>query len=264
MPVHSIIVRNNIIFAATLGGGVFNSQSNGFTWNDISIKYIDKYTGNSAIVPVYSLAIIDNNVIASAESLGKFYYVAYYDTLFNISHTPIRLKPILCFADRNTNLFAGNSNGYIFLSEDYGLNWKNIYPTLTDQAVYSLILNKSYIFAGTSDGIWRLWYPDTTSNAGNFKEVTTGFTLEQNYPNPFNPVTTIKYSIPNNKENNYSSVQLKVYNLLGQEVATLVNEQQIPGLYKVKFDGSNLTSGIYIYKLRAGSFISTKKLMLLK
>lgn len=263
MSVHSIAAYNNFIFAATLGGGVFNSQSNGITWNDISIKYIDKNTGKSAIIPVYSLTILETSVVVSAGTIGNFYHAEYNDTHFKVCNSPSIIKPFLCFADRNTNLFAGNSNGYIYLSKDI-LNWKIISPPLINQAIYSLVLNKSYIFAGTVNGIWRLWYPDTSTNAGNFKEVPSGYILEQNFPNPFNPVTTIKYSIPNTKENNYSSVQLRVYNLLGQEVATLVNEQQMPGLYKVKFDGSNLTSGIYIYKLRAGSFISTKKLMLLK
>ena len=107
-------------------------------------------------------------------------------------------------------------------------------------------------------------YPETITGVDNFQEAPKGFVLEQNYPNPFNPVTTIKYSIPNVEENNYSLVQLKVYNLLGQEVATLVSEQQAPGIYESEFDGSNLASGIYIYKLQAGSFVSTKKLMLMK
>ncbi len=87
--------------------------------------------------------------------------------------------------------------------------------------------------------------------------------LHQNYPNPFNPVTKILYSIPNQ-----SMVTLKVYDILGKEVATLVNEEKPTGSYKVEFDGSNLTSGIYLYKLTAsggaGNFTETKKLVLLK
>ncbi|NLT52227.1 MAG: T9SS type A sorting domain-containing protein [Ignavibacteria bacterium] len=94
----------------------------------------------------------------------------------------------------------------------------------------------------------------------------TEFALSQNYPNPFNPVTTIKYSIPNNgvETQHAASVQLKVFNLLGQEVATLVNKQQPAGSYEVKFDGSNLPSGIYIYKLTSGEYTAVKKFTLLK
>jgi len=90
-------------------------------------------------------------------------------------------------------------------------------------------------------------------------EVPLTYALYQNYPNPFNPVTTIKYSIPNSER-----VVLKVYNILGQEVATLVNEEQRAGVYELKFDASNLASGVYFYKLQAGKFIDVKKMMLVK
>jgi hypothetical protein len=102
-------------------------------------------------------------------------------------------------------------------------------------------------------------------------EIVNSFKLEQNYPNPFNPSTTIKYSIPVvdvRQLTDAPTVQLKVYDILGCEVATLVNERQAPGNYEVKFnpssDGLNLSSGIYFYKLNAGNIILTKKLMLLK
>lgn len=85
------------------------------------------------------------------------------------------------------------------------------------------------------------------------------FSLKQNYPDPFNPITKISYTIPEN-----SSVSLKVYNLIGGEVATLVNEQQNTGSYEVVFDASNLLSGAYLYKLTAGRFTSVKKMMLVK
>lgn len=86
-----------------------------------------------------------------------------------------------------------------------------------------------------------------------------GFMLSQNYPNPFNPATTISYMIP--KE---SFVELKVFDMLGREAATLVNKEQSAGQYTVHFDGSSLPSGIYIYTIRAGSYTGSKKLMILK
>jgi len=85
------------------------------------------------------------------------------------------------------------------------------------------------------------------------------YSLEQNYPNPFNPATTISYSI---KEKGL--VTLKVFDILGKEVAVLVNEEQIAGSYNLKFDASSFASGIYFYTLKAGQFISTKKMILLK
>jgi hypothetical protein len=85
------------------------------------------------------------------------------------------------------------------------------------------------------------------------------FLLEQNYPNPFNPTTKITYSVPQETQ-----VVLKVYNLLGKEVATLVEEKKTPGFYELNFGGEKLPSGIYIYNIEAGSFISSKKMILLK
>jgi hypothetical protein len=93
---------------------------------------------------------------------------------------------------------------------------------------------------------------------------STKFSLKQNYPNPFNPVTTIKYSIPNVGTSFMKFVQLKVYNTLGEEVETLVNEEKPAGSYTVKFDASNLPSGVYIYRLTAGNYSAVKKLVLLK
>lgn len=97
------------------------------------------------------------------------------------------------------------------------------------------------------------------------------FELSQNYPNPFNPTTKISYSVPSNVKSEMSNIVLKVYDVLGNEVATLVNEYKEAGSYEIEFDGSSLSSGMYIYKLtatpnggQAGSFTSTRKLVLIK
>ncbi|MEE9431721.1 MAG: T9SS type A sorting domain-containing protein [Melioribacteraceae bacterium] len=93
----------------------------------------------------------------------------------------------------------------------------------------------------------------------------TKFSLSQNYPNPFNPTTTISYNIPTLEANeNFRSVQLNIYDVLGNEVSSLVNKQQPAGNYKVQFDASKLSSGVYYYQLKSGSFVKTKKMMLMK
>jgi hypothetical protein len=89
--------------------------------------------------------------------------------------------------------------------------------------------------------------------------VPQNFQLEQNYPNPFNPSTTIRYSIP---EASFATV--KVYDMLGNEVVTLVNEEQHAGEYEVEFDASHLSSGIYFYKLQTAYYVETKKMILMK
>ncbi len=92
----------------------------------------------------------------------------------------------------------------------------------------------------------------------------TEYTLSQNYPNPFNPTTIIKYSVPSVGTQRSVSVQLKIYDVLGKEVATLVNEEKPAGNYEAKFNGSYLASGIYFYKLTTQDFISIKKMILIK
>ena len=113
---------------------------------------------------------------------------------------------------------------------------------------------------------------DVNDTKLNEAEFPSNFELKQNYPNPFNPSTTIKYEIPDQARNDNVLVLLIVYDILGREVATLVNEQQKAGYYKVEFDASTLTSGIYFYKIQAGDpakgaeqgFVETKKMVLLR
>ena len=110
------------------------------------------------------------------------------------------------------------------------------------------------------------------TDVGKNKTLQQLYSLSQNYPNPFNPTTSISYSIPSIASDlsagqasfSLRNVQLKVYDILGKEVATLVNENQKPGYYEVEFDGKDLTSGIYIYEIRAGEYIQSKKMLMIK
>jgi enediyne biosynthesis protein E4 len=114
----------------------------------------------------------------------------------------------------------------------------------------------------SSDTLLRNDYISITPTTGienNFSQTPQDFSLEQNYPNPFNPATQIKFSVPVE-----TNVVLKVFDLLGREVATLVNEKKTPGFYELNFGGENLPSGIYVYSITAGSFTSSKKMLLIK
>jgi len=97
------------------------------------------------------------------------------------------------------------------------------------------------------------------SSIENVDYLPITYELLQNYPNPFNPTTTINYQIPS-----AGHISLKVYDILGREITTLVNEERTAGKYEVKFDGTSLSSGVYFYRLQSGAFSETKKFMLLK
>ena len=119
---------------------------------------------------------------------------------------------------------------------------------------------------GSGFGVFAALANGTVVQFGGLTDVKTSevktpsnFNLAQNFPNPFNPSTKIEFSLPVKQE-----VSLKVFNLLGQEIATLLNKEMNEGTYNLNFDASSLSSGVYLYQLRAGNFVQTKKMTLLK
>jgi hypothetical protein len=127
------------------------------------------------------------------------------------------------------------------------------HPNVTgDNVVAPLFVTETFDASITYEGNAL---SELTSSSGAINT----YTLEQNYPNPFNPSTTIKFSIPE-----MSKVSLNLYDLLGEKVMTLVNEEKNAGNYSVEFNASKLPSGIYFYQLKVGDFISTKKMILMK
>jgi glycosidase len=117
---------------------------------------------------------------------------------------------------------------------------------------------------------WGYKVYETGSGITDIKEIDnelpSGFNLEQNYPNPFNPITKIRFTIPSVETGHAPSLQvtLKIFDVLGNEIAEPVKEQKSPGTYEVEFNGSNLSSGIYFYELRAGDYLSAKKMLMVK
>ncbi len=135
-------------------------------------------------------------------------------------------------------------------------------------------LSKSWFNKG---GIAYTFYPEDTTIINSIEEITAiqpeNYYLSQNYPNPFNPSTKIKYKItasPKSSPKERTFVRLIVYDILGNEIATLVNEEKSAGTYEVEFSGKGLSSGIYFYKLEVGAstssttFVDVKKMILLK
>ncbi len=142
----------------------------------------------------------------------------------------------------------------------------------TGQTAQDLSYFSNNATLGTSpnpDASDPIWVPANililgVKDGNNKNLIPNDYKLSQNYPNPFNPSTTIEYSIPTAGTSLMKFVQLKIYDILGREVATLVNEEKPAGKYSVNFDASKLSSGIYFYRIKAGSFISVKKMILMK
>lgn len=167
---------------------------------------------------------------------------------------------ICCWSIGNLNIFGENKSFKRYVQPGIA-SWS--YDLAEDFGPVEMIDNQSYVVTnvfkynlvyakinGVEYGILPVY--DNINSVKNFK-------LSQNYPNPFNPSTTIAYQIPGTE-----FITLKVYDILGREVATLVNEEKPAGSYETQFEGSGLTSGIYFYQLNTGNYAETKKMFLLK
>jgi hypothetical protein len=164
------------------------------------------------------------------------------------------------------------SNGEIYYkrSTNEGVSWgadtrltnntaESWYPSIAVSGSVVHVIWRDY-----RDGNFEIYYKrNPTGNPIGIKnissEIPSSYSLEQNYPNPFNPITNVKFQISNS-----GSVKIIVFDLLGKEVATLVNEQLAPGTYSVDFNATNFPSGVYFYRLTTNDFTATKKLILLK
>jgi photosystem II stability/assembly factor-like uncharacterized protein len=158
------------------------------------------------------------------------------------------------------------TNGALFLTEDDGKTWRKVYggEVTKIRADYNKPRN---IYFATKFGLMTLLDTLTVITSIDFvnDEVPDRYYLSQNYPNPFNPTTNIKYSIPESQ-----IVQIKIYDILGREIKTILNEYKQAGTYEIEFsagsfgDAGALPSGVYFYKLQAGNFTETKKMILLR
>ena len=164
----------------------------------------------------------------------------------------------------------------LFKTTDGGNSWSDLtdeFPGSTSfNAMFFTDESTGYLVGPYGKIIKTFSGGELITSVNEYKKTSlpTNYKLFQNYPNPFNPTTTIKYAIPSSSQSPLQGgvwgglVTLKVYDILGREVVTLVNKQQLPGNYEVTFDASTLASGIYFYTLKTGGFIKTKKMLLIK
>ncbi len=251
--VRALASKGEDLFAATYDS-LFQSTDYGAHWSQLKINYPSydaQYFGIAA------LAATSGSVFAGT-SLGVFQLKDNSDTFENIlpSNTGWTAQA-LAASDSNLFVIAG---GQIIHLSDSGTDWGSVDDGLMFEP-RSLAVSGLYLFAGTyKGGVWKR--PLSQVIAGvtlSGSSIPESFALYQNYPNPFNPSTVISYRLPTS-----ANVTLKVFDVLGREVETLIQERQSAGMHSVRFNASNLPSGVYFYRLQAGSYSDTKKLLLLK
>lgn len=240
------------LYAGTKHDGVFVSSGDRSFWWQVGVSSPIIFSSVKTLEIGYM-----GRMFAGTDSSGAYCSDDSGETWESISS--ISGRDVTCFLTGfPSRYFAGTYDRGVFLSTDRGLSWQPENAGLADSNVTALLLDKlGYIYVGTDNGLFKSDRVVTAIREN--KPAASLFHLFQNYPNPFNPSTMINYQLPM-----ASHVTLKIYDVLGREVRTLVNEVQKRGSYGVEFDGRKLSSGLYFYTLVAGSYVVTKKMVLIK
>jgi hypothetical protein len=235
------------LYAGAYNHGLIMSSNNGINWANRNLNY-----------PVSSLTGTANIIFAGTCS-GYIYRSTNnglnWVNVFNTNNNSILSmvsSGVNIIASSNNNIYVSTNNGDIWTLRNEGLSGTGY--------IYSLLIFNGYVYAGTyGSSVWRRPLSEVIGIKNLSTEMPENHSLFQNYPNPFNPSTNIKFQI-----NKSGYVTLKVFDILGKEVTTLVDEKQSPGIYEVSFDGSVFPSGVYYYVLETGNYKETKKMLMIK
>jgi len=239
-------------------GSIANTTDGGKDW-----QYQHKRA--PLLYGVYFIDSLKGFAVGAHRFYGTGYICKTKDGGINWDVNPFGPGPFWCieFLDDLNGWISGR--GTILKTTDGGDTWETQIDTIESDFKQIILLKEdkvAYIFGDDwndySHTLLRADLSNITSIADDKDKLPEQFLLFGNYPNPFNPITTISYYI-----SRYSHVELKVYNLLGEEIEKIVNKKQTAGKYEIKFEGSNLPSGIYFYQLKTNKFIQTKKMLLL-
>jgi len=250
-------------YAATRSMGVYESADGGITW-------IQKNNANyPAAVAPFSFAsnrmsAIGTNLFVATED-GIYKSADYGDSWTRVDQgfaawNQFGTVPIMCLYSDGSSLYASaGKDDSAYVSIDMGNTWTDISGGL-DHHIKSFANHGGQLFAAQWDTDSSIVVYNSTTDIAEQTDLNPNtFVLSQNYPNPFNPTTNISFTLPENQ-----FVSIKVYNLLGEVQATLVNENKKAGTHYINFDGSQLSSGIYLYQIQTNTFVQNRKMMLIK
>jgi hypothetical protein len=245
------------LYAGKSVGGIFRSKDNGVSWTSIIVD------PNSDVVKksVDNIAFGGSKIFAS---VNNSVYMSTDDGAHWASISPGLPGIIVGLAVSNTLLFAATYDGSVCFTSDFGANWS--YQSVHySQALNTIFVKGQYVYVGMtnaalSGGVWRRPLAEMVTSVNEIPNVPPAqFSLDQNYPNPFNPSTTISFSLPSK-----SYITLKVFDVMGRDVATVASEEMSAGTYSRQWNASGMPSGGYFYRMQAGAYTETRHLLLLK
>jgi len=233
---------------------IIRTTNSGINWSVISLDSSNNWnyysqSGKMRFVDASTGYLIDECIFKTTDGGYNWFYVDSASTLGARGHF---------YINKDTGWMVRSNP--IKRTDNGGLNWSSQYTPISAGLNSIYFINE---FTGWAVGWNGTIFKTITGGITSFKQISTLIpdknTLFQNYPNPFNPASKIKMEISKS-----SAVSLIVYDALGKELTTLVDEQLNPGSYEVEFDGSNYPSGVYFYQLNSGDFLETRKMVLIK
>ncbi|MFZ4591536.1 MAG: YCF48-related protein [Ignavibacteria bacterium] len=255
----------SLYFINDLTGYITSSMGNLLITTDGGNSFSYQFFGTSTYL--WCVIFINANTGFMSTANGEIYRTTNAGNNWTIHSTGTTQQiNYIDFINENTGFAVGNG---VYKTTNGGLNWNRQIFFSFEYFLWSISITTPNIIYAFGDGGAIL----KTTNGGSIfinninKEIPSGYSLNQNYPNPFNPTTKIRFDVINGfpvRASGNDKVVLKVYDVMGREVQTLVNESLKPGTYEVSFDGSPLTSGVYFYKLITGGFTETKKMLMIK
>jgi len=257
-----LYVASSPAIGGTSRGNIFVTKNKGTIWTNITGELPDRYPTDLAVDPTnHDIAYVtfggfNSSHVFKTENAGET-WIDIGAGLPDIPTWAVTVDP-----DFPNHIYVGNEVG-IYQSLDGGTTWEDISGNLPD-AIFAIELvisnsNRKLRVASHGNGVYEIPLELAVSNEINNNPIPSSFRLKQNYPNPFNPSTNIQFDL-----NKTENIKLQVFDITGKLVTTLVDEVKSPGSYTVSFDGSNLSSGTYIYRLQADNKIESKIMTLLK
>lgn len=238
--------------------GVYTTSDTGFTWVRIH-TFASSYTKADFLAQGDTLVLVTSKSPASGDSSCGIFRSSDHGNSWSQVLSSVNVSALTRDASSPEAMFAASDRG-IYQSVDAGASWRmynNTLPTSKFVGIKKDPYSDTLYVATKDSGIYKLF--GLAVHVAEEYQLPKQCVLEQNFPNPFNPTADIRFEIPESR-----FVSLEVFDVLGREVSALVNEWKLPGRYSVTWNAARFASGVYFYRMQAGDFVETKKLLLLR